>query len=122
MSHRKPKLKVTPLILLVGVTEQSSCYYLFQLLLHDYYSSRLCHSLFVGVGSQVRVRLIHYIHHHSLSNLLRSGMILRPKRWGVGGLCLVVERDPFIGFEGNGSECPMNCFCQWEGRYENKDW
>lgn len=37
-----------------------------------------------GGGVSSESEIIHYICHHSLSNLLGSGMILRPERWGVG--------------------------------------
>lgn len=71
-----------------------------------------------GVGSQVKSGIIHYIYQHSLSNLLGSGMIFRPERWmGWGGLCLLAEIDPSIGFEGNKSGNSVVCFCQWEGSY-----
>ena len=78
MLYGGPKLEVTPFSSLIGVTKQSSRYYLFQQLLCDY-MFRATPYLW-GVGSQVKSEIIRYIY-HSLSSLLRSGTIFRPERW-----------------------------------------
>lgn len=64
-----PKLEITPFSLLIGVTEQSSCYCLFQLLLCYYYMFKVVPLPVWGGASQVKSEIIHCIHHHSLSNL-----------------------------------------------------
>lgn len=84
MLYGGPKLEITPFSSLIGVTEQSSCYYLFQRLLCDYMFKATPYLW--GVRSQVKSEFIHYIY-HSLSNLLGSGTIFRPERWMGGEVC-----------------------------------
>lgn len=82
MLYGGPKLEVKPFSSLIGVTERSSCYYLFQRLLCDYKFKATPYLW--GVGSQVKSEIIRYIY-HSLSSLLGSGIIFRQKDgWGVG--------------------------------------
>lgn len=103
MFYREPKLKVTPLILLVGVTICFNCCYMI-------ITGQGCATPCLwGWGLKWEGDCSLYL--SPQSPICWEGVWSSDQKGGVwGGLCLVVEIDPFIGFEGKGQSAQWTAF------------